>query len=223
MTPRDRPWMLLVSLPRLAAFEAGAPLPIGRERLRSRLSLLAAQQLSLMDDAWRGLDRMDQAMIESDAALLREVASWLAHVQGGGRQWIVARLQACTLVAALQRRRNGLGAPPANWGFGPLAATLALRWQQPLFGLATAVPWLATAETSLNNDDMLGLMRMLDRAAWAEAVRLGDDSPFSFDALFGWCMQWRIAERWSSMSAPRSADRLQRWLSSTAKEIGALI
>jgi len=204
-------WMLAASLPALAP---GADLPIGRERLRSRLALLNARDRALIEAGAALLDALDIGRGD-EAAALAEAQRWRARLEREAGPAVATCAESLladrTLVAALRRR--AAGAPPAGWGFGPHRAALAWRWAQPRFGLDAALPWLADAERRLAARDALGLQALLDARAWQAAARLRAAEPFAFGAVFGWWLQWRLLARRQAMAeAERVAARWRELL-----------
>ena len=102
---------LVASLPHLPHFERAERLPITRLRLDQRLRLLKpahADQLARAQSLVRW--RPDRLLGKTDAAQVAEYAALMASpLERPLREYVAFRMDQQTLLAALRRKRDGLG------------------------------------------------------------------------------------------------------------------
>ena len=213
-----RYWMLVASLPHLHKPDTGALLPIGRERLRARLSLLEAHDLSLVEQWWTWRDALDAAAPGDDAGALagwRRIASGIRSPEVGAHlaEWVRDR----TFVAALRDRRAGRSASAAHWREVPGAAQCLRHWDEPLFACAARHPWLLEVERLTNAADAAGLRDLLEAREWRAASCLRTVDRFGFASVAGWWLQWRIVERRQRERDASLAARMRRWIEVAAR------
>jgi hypothetical protein len=106
------------------------------------------------------------------------------------------------MVAALRRRRHGLGAPPV--GLGQLFGQIGRHFNQPDFGLGHVFPWLLPFDQLLEQQDVLTLYRRMLEETWAYVRRrMQDYDSFSFEAVVLYIARWDIIRHWQQLQAER--------------------
>lgn len=255
-------WMLVTSLPPLPSWDhicqlngqsngqsngqpspaTGAiPLPIGAERLQTRLAMLHPDDAQALADtraylAWRHTPPLsDKALAPSSPGLapgtdtqpLQQAAQLVQrHPQAavaplvqealGQRLWLAVLRQRLRRPADSPKALQTLlqhASPQAPTGLtGHRAWGVARRWTEPDFGLAHSEPWLPLARQLLHSGDALGLERLLDARLWARCDALRCTDRFGFAAVLAYGVQWDLARRWLQHSAPDAREQLRQWL-----------
>src|SRR5271169_5156634 len=133
--------MLISSLPALPPRFEVDRLPITLERLQARLRMLEpedAEEINRMLDilAWsrQDVEATDAAVVKRYSDLMRDVTNPLV------REVLGVGMDVRMIVAALRRRRHGLGAPVV--GLGQWFGHIRRHFNQPDFGLGHVFPWL---------------------------------------------------------------------------------
>ncbi|MEX1315761.1 MAG: DUF2764 family protein [Synechococcaceae cyanobacterium] len=227
MSPRYT--TLMASLPPLGGlFEAREP-AISRLKLTSRIGLLHPDDRTSLD---RATGILSQSLLPevgdgqpdgsppavrpaagADALLLADAQRFFREVSNPLlRQLVRHRLDQRTIVAALRRRHRGESEPPRGqaWGFGPLVATIERNWSEPTLGLGGLLPWIPEAVRLLENDDLVGLERLLFALIWRELDRVGQGHHFDFEAVVVYLARWSLVERWSNYHAAAAAERFRQ-------------
>ena len=114
-------YTLVSSLPKLPYFARAEWLPLSRKQLDRRLSMLTPEhstQLRLAEDLveWqRQPARTSRRVVENYKRVLPQLSD------AALREFVEYRMALRTALAALRRRRRGLGPPAADevWGVGP--------------------------------------------------------------------------------------------------------
>jgi hypothetical protein len=217
--------MLMSSLPFHGRLFERTRTPLSRPALERRLGLLEPGDRALLAEVervvqWDAIDtRADDAEMVARAG---EVLGRLRQAGTGDLHDAVRhRLEMRTAVAALRRRRMGLGPPaPAEgpWGVGRWTERIAARWAEPDLGLARAFPWIARAGELIAADEPLALERLLLGRAWEDIARRGADHRFDLTAVVLYVLRWNIVDRWTRMDAREAAERFDALL---AEGLGA--
>jgi hypothetical protein len=206
--------MLLSSLPALPYFARAEALPIGAERLRTRLGMLGADDAATLGVAWDFVRWRRGASAVTDAELVERFER-LGDTPRERlvRECVLPRLEVVTLLAALRRRRDGEAAPPkAPWGIGELLVTIARRWSQPEFGLGQRMPWLPRARALLEQEEFLQLETLLAAIAWQQLERIDQAGAYGLRNVIAYLLKWDILERWLSLDPARAALRFDSLL-----------
>lgn len=204
---------LIASLPHLPHFERADRLPITRPRLEQRLRLLTpahAEQLARAQSLVRW--RPDRLRGKTDAAQVADYDALMASpLEPPLREYVAFRMDQQTLLAALRRKRSGLGAPgiATPWGVGPRVLPIRLRWDEPDFGLALLYPWLPQARDLLEGGNAQGLERLLMNGAWRRLARHAEHDMFGFEAVFSYFFQWDILRAWLACDADKAQTRFR--------------
>jgi hypothetical protein len=204
---------LVTSLPHLPYFERAPRLPISRLRLDQRLRLLRAAHAEQLARAqplagWRP----DRLRWKSEAEMFQGYNGLMAsRLEPSLREYVAFRMDQRTLVAALRRKREGLPAPDraTPWGIGSWVRPVTMHWDDPDFGPAHAVPWLAEARDLLAVGEARGLERLLMDVAWRWLDRCAQEDMFSFEAVFCYVFKWDILQARLAWDADKAKTRFR--------------
>ena len=178
-------------------------MPITLERLQARLRMLEpedAEATNRMLDilAWsrQVVEATDAAVVKRYSDLMREVTNPLV------REVLSVGIDVRMIVAALRRRRHGLGAPVV--GLGQWFGHIRRHFNQPDFGLGQVFPWLLPFDQLLEHADVLTLYRRILGETWAYVRnRMHDYDSFSFEAVVLYIARWDIIRHWQQLQAER--------------------
>ncbi|KRT54816.1 DUF2764 family protein [endosymbiont of Ridgeia piscesae] len=203
---------LLTSLPYHGELFGEQQTPISRIQLESRLRLLEPEDAVTLDAieqlirwANHSLDEDDAAVAAQTQRLLEgEICSWL-------QQLIAYRMEIRTLMAALRRRRRGEGPPerPSGWGVGRWQRRIHANWSEPGFRLEGVFPWVLEANRLMQEEDHLGLERLLLGVTWRALERFGEGHYFDFEAVVVYVLRWGIIDRWSRYHGKAAVARFE--------------
>lgn len=193
--------MLVSSLPALPPRFEVDRLPITLERLQTRLRMLEpedAQTISRMLDvlAWsrQVVEATDAAVAKRYRELMREVTNPLV------REVLGAGMDVRMIMAALRRRRHGLGPPVV--GLGQFFEHIRHRFNERDFGLGHVLPWIQPFDELLEHGDVLTLYRRMLGETWAFfRKRTGDYDLFSFEAVVLYIVRWDVIRHWQQLQA----------------------
>ena len=196
-------YMLVSSLPALPARFDVDRLPITLERLQARLRMLEpedAREISRMLDvlrwSWQFEEAKDAAVAKRYGELMQEITTPLAH------EVLAAGMNMRMIVAALRRRRRGLGPPTV--GFGRWFEHIRRHFNQPDFGLGHVIPWLVPFNQLLEQSDVLALYRQVLQETWTYLRKRSQDyDNFSFEAVVLYIARWDIIRHWQQLQAER--------------------
>ena len=195
-------YMLISSLPALPPRLDVDRLPITLERLQARLRMLDpedAQEIGRMRDilAWsrQFVEADDAAVVKRYGELMQEVTNPLI------REVLAAVMDVRMIVAALRRRRHGLGPPTV--GFGQWFDHIRRHFNQPDFRLGHAFPGIIRFDQLLGQGDVLNLYRHMLGAVWTYLKKRAEDYVFSFEAVVLYIARWEIMRQWRQLQAER--------------------
>ena len=212
---------LLASLPPLPRFDQTDRLPITRERLQLRRSMLTADDLELFDRAAEFLafqrqtaTRTDQEMISNYNEMEKRIA--LPTLQSIFNFPIDQR----TIMAALRRRFRGMPAPTAGepWGVGRYVNHIERNWDHPDFKLGVVYPWISQARAHLEAGETLALERLLKNTLWDHADRSVPAYEFGFSAVLVYIIKWDILELWLSYNIEDAKERFEELVTEVTDE-----
>lgn len=202
---------LIASLPpHLPNLFATRQTPISRIKLDERLLMLEsadANDLSVIVDLvhW---DRM--AIDTSDAEIIKRGLHADEQLENAFIKGIIRwRLEARTFIAALRRRHLGESAPFAStkWGCGRWLKKIETHWNEPAFGLEQQFTWLPEADRLLQEENYLGLERLLLGLVWDYYGRVVGDHYFDFEAVVVYVLRWDVIDRWSRYNTSKAKQR----------------
>jgi hypothetical protein len=195
-------YLLICSLPALPPRFDVDRLPITLERLQGRLRLLEpedAREISRMLDflAWshQFAEADDAAVVKRYGELMQEVTNPLI------REVFAVGMDVLMIVAALRRRRHGLGPPTV--GFGQWFDHIRRHFNQPDFRLGHVFPWILPFAHMLEQGDVLNLYRRVLGESWAYLKKRAEDYVFSFEAVVLYIARWDIIRHWQQLQAER--------------------
>ena len=122
-------------------------------------------------------------MVKRYGELMQEVTKPLV------REVFAAGMDVRMIVAALRRRRHGLGPPTV--GFGQWFEHIRRHFNQPDFRLGHVFPWILPFEQMLEQGDVLALYRRVLGDTWAYLKKRAEDydssasKPSCFTSLAG--------------------------------------
>ena len=134
----------------------------------------------------------------SDAQIVKSTKALLPHLESGTlKQAVEFVINLRTIVAALRRRRLGQNSPPAksDWGYSPWIKRIERHWTEPDFGLGSAVHWLPEARRLWDDDDSVGLERLILVESWKQFSRLSNGHYFDFPAVVLYVLRWSLINR----------------------------
>ena len=195
-------YMLICSLPALPPRFDVDRLPITLERLQARLRMLEpedAQTISRMLDvlAWsrQVAEATDAAVVKRYGEIMQELTNPLVL------EVFAADMEVRMIVAALRRRRQGLGPPTV--GFGQRFEHIRRHFNQPDFRLGHMFPWILPFAHMLEQGDVLNLYRRVLGETWAYMKKRAEDYDFSFEAVVLYIARWDIIRHWQQLQAER--------------------
>ena len=206
-------YTLLSSFPALPRLQQAKVLPISRERLISRLSMLAEDDIRVVNQMWnyfgyerQPLNRTDEEMVTFYNSLMREISqpTLMAIIEYGMNQR--------TILAGLRLRQRGLPAPRPGfiWGGGPWAGHIERHWNERDFNLTTVFPWLSEIRKYLESNEPLLLERKLKNLSWNYLDTLATGPHFSFDALLVYVAKWSLLNQWLWHDEKKASKRFER-------------
>lgn len=155
---------LIASLPKLPYFEHADRLPITPLRLQQRMHRLRPEHADQLHRAtplvrWRA-ERLTATTDEALMAIYHQLID--SQLDVVLRDYIVFRMTQQTLLAALRRKRDGLGLPEGatSWRGCPHIYHIRAHWELPHFGLEHVYPWLPQVGEQLSAKDAMGLERL---------------------------------------------------------------
>lgn len=173
------------------------------ERLQARLRMLEpedaqeiSRMLSILRWSWQFAEASDTAVVRRYGELMQEITNPLV------REVLAAGINVRMIMAALRRRRHGLGPPTVR--FGQWFEHIRRHFYQPDFGLGHVFPWLIPFDQLLEHGAVLTLYRRVLGETWAYVrKRTQDYDSFSFEAVVLYIARWDIIRHWQQLQAER--------------------
>lgn len=196
-------YMLVSSLPALPPRLDAGKLPIELERLQTRLRMLEPKDAGTVNRMLDVLAWNRQVVEATDAAVARRYSELMKEIDNRlVREVLDVGIDVRMIVAALRRRRAGLGAP--SIGMGRYIGQIRRNFSQPDFGLGHIFAWLVAFERMLEQEDVLNLYRMVLEEIWKYVrSRMQDYDPFSFEAVVLYLAGWDALSQWQQLEAER--------------------
>ncbi len=222
----DKYLTLIVSLPpHLPNLFATKQTLISRFKLDERLQMLEpadADDLAVIENLvhWdrMAIDTNDDEMFKRGVlanqqlknVFIKEITRW--------------RLEQRTFVAALRRRHLGQSAPSEGekWGLGRWLKYIETHWHEPAFGLEHQYLWLSEADRLLQEENYLGLERLLLSQVWDYYGRVAGDHYFDFEAVVIYVLRWDVIDRWSRYNRLNAEKRFKEMAASALGEYAAM-
>ena len=218
---RHQYYMLMASLPALPRFDQAERLPINRERLISRQSMLLPEDAELVECASDFLAWFRQPATRSDRDMVASYKRMAAIIETRGL-WHLFELpiNARTVMAALRHRHRGHHAPQDGepWGVGPLVPHIERHWDDPDFNLGAVYPWISQVRTSLEKGTALELERLVLGLVWDRFDLPLQGGPFGIEALVAYLFKWGILQQWLSYDKDDAQRRFEELVAEVSDE-----
>lgn len=205
-------YTVVSSFPFLPYFADIKRLPLTRLRLEQRLRMLDADESQQIFQAeylagWR----LSGGKLGSGNIAAHYQTMLQGITQPVLREFVEYRLDMQTVLAALRIRqvKRDPGQYPGGWGIGRWVKPIEANWEAPDFRLGTVYPWIAEAGIYLASEDVMSLDRLLMDTVWRKLSRLGDQSPFGFEAITAFVFKWNIVQAWLQHDAVAAKQRFQ--------------
>jgi hypothetical protein len=205
-------YTLLASLPPLPRFDQADRLPITRERLRQRFSMLAPDDAELLERAATFLAWQQQTAARTDQEMITNFKEMEEHMVQPILQSIFNfPIDQRTIMAALRRRFRGLPAPASGepWGVGRYVNHIERNWDNPHFKLSAVYPWIPQARIHLEAGETLALERLLKDTLWNHIDRSVPSYEFRFSAVLTYIIKWDILHQWLSYDIENAKARFE--------------
>ncbi len=205
-------YTLLASLPPLPRFDRADRLPITRERLRQRFSMLAQDDAELLERVVAFLAWQHQTATRTDQEMIASFKKMEEHIAQPILQSIFDfPIDQRTIMAALRRRFRGLPAPASGepWGVGRYVNHIERNWDDPHFKLSAVYPWIPQARIHLEAGETLALERLLENTLWDHIDRSVPSYEFGFSAVLTYIIKWDILHQWLSYDIENAKARFE--------------
>ena len=173
--------------------------PLKYEHLAGRIEQLNLSAADLvvvvLDWSRRFSEATDTAVVKRYGELMQEVTNPLV------REVFAADMDVRMIMAALRRRRHGLGPPTV--GFGQWVEHIRRHFNQPDFRLGHVFPWILPFAHMLEQGDVLNLYRRVLGEIWVYLKKRAEDYDFSFEAVVLYIARWDIIRHWQQLQAER--------------------
>ena len=212
---------LLASLPPLPRFDQAERLPITRERLRQRLSMLTPDDAQLFEHATEFLAWQRQTATRTDQEMIANFKKMEEHIaQPKLRSIFDFPIDQRTIIAALRRRFRGLPAPTSGepWGVGRYVSHIERNWEDPHFRLSAVYHWIPQARTHLETGETLALERLLKNTLWDHVDRSVPAYEFGFSAVLVYIIKWDILDLWLSYNIEDAQVRFNELVTEVTDE-----
>ena len=214
-------YTLLASLPPLPRFDQADRLPITRERLRQRFSMLAPDDAESLERAAAFLAWQQQTATRTDQEMIASFKQMEEHIAQPILQSIFDfPIDQRTIMAALRRRFCGLPAPAPgeSWGVGCYVNHIERNWNDPHFKLSAVYPWIPQARIHLEAGETLALERLLKNTLWDHVDRSVPSYEFGFSAVLTYIIKWDILHRWLSYDIENAKARFEELVTEVTDE-----
>jgi len=212
MTKQHEYYDLIASFPHLKDFTRAERVPINRERVNERLSMLVSDDWQVVEQIakliqWsrHPLERSDEEMIEDYKHLQNIIA--VERIM----EVVNVRTDVRTIVAALRRRERGMPAPRkgTQWGMGRWVRHIEENWDDPDFKLAGVYPWITQAREYLSAAEPVQLEKLLMSENWNRLDSLTGMSNFEFEVVLAYLFKWDMLNRWVSYDGDEARIRFE--------------
>ena len=226
MRRADRYVDLVSGLPHLGEPFSARERPITRRQLDRRLRLLEPADAATLTEV-EGVLRWAVLAAGTDdrtqGARARRVADGIADPTLG--EAVRRRLESRALVAALRRRRDGLGPPddPTMLGYHRQCERIRRHWSDPAFGLQHSAAWVADADAHLRAGEALDLEKLLLARAWRDLDTLAQGHWFDFAAVALYVLRWDLMDRWMRYDGETAAERFDALVDSALTAHGPVL
>jgi hypothetical protein len=212
---------LLASLPPLPRFDQTERLPITRERLHQRLSMLTSDDAQLFEHAAEFLTWQRQTATRTDQEMIANFKKVEEHIaQPKLRSIFDFPIDQLTIMVALRRRFRGLQAPASGepWGVGRYVNHIEQNWEEPHYKLSAVYHWIPQARAHLEAGETLALERLLKNTLWDHIDRSVPPYEFGFSAVLAYIIKWDILDLWLSYNIEDAQVRFDELVTEVTDE-----
>jgi hypothetical protein len=110
------------------------------------------------------------------------------------------RLELREIVAALRRRKQGVGPAASGLDLSQRMHVVRRHWQDEDFNLSGMHPWIKQALEFLDKGESLELEKLLFSLAWTHHTCEQAGHYFDFVAVAVYVLKWNMVARWSRMN-----------------------
>lgn len=208
-------YALIASLPYLPHFTKVERLPISQERMLARLrGMLTDEDQKDLERCINYLAWQRQPMDRSDLDIVTDYEAICSEIDNPILiEMIKGRMSDRTIKAAFRRRiKDQKPAPGEKWGVGPWVEHIERHWNEPDFRLSMLEPWVVQLKEGLENDDALGVEKLIMERTWNRVDTLVRDREFRLEAVLAYIFKWEIMQRWLSFDSSAAKERFQELL-----------
>jgi len=214
-------YMLMASLPALPHFDLAERLPLNRERLASRQTMLLPEDAALVECASDFLAWFRQHATKSDTEMVKSYETMAGIVEKRRlRHLFELPVNLRTVMAGLRRRQGGRGVPKSGepWGVGPLVSHIERHWDDPDFKLGAVYPWISQVRTYLEKGAALDLEQFIMGLMWDRYSQQVPGGPFGIEALVAYLFKWGILQQWLSYDKDDARKRFDELVGEVVDE-----
>jgi hypothetical protein len=212
MSKQNQYYDLIASFPHLKHFTRADRVPINRERINERLSMLTLDDWQAVEHVaqliqWRRhpIERSDEEMIEDYKHLREFIADERVM------DVVDTRVDVRTIMAALRRRARGMSAPRkgTKWGMGKWVRHIEENWDDPDFKLREIHPWIPQAREFISSAEPVQLEKLLMSVNWDRLDMLTGISNFEFEVVLSYLYKWDMLNRWVGYDGDEARIRFE--------------
>jgi hypothetical protein len=214
-------YTLLASLPPLPRFDRAERLPINRERMRQRYSMLTPEDAALLEHAAAFLAWQRQTATRTDEEMIASFKRMEEQISHPALQsFFEFPIDQRTIMSALRRRHRGFPAPSPGepWGVGRHVRHIENNWDDPSFKLNAVYPWIPQARTHLEAGETLALERLLKNVLWDHVDRSVEPYDFGIQAVLAYVIKWDILHQWLSYNVEEAKKRFEELVAEVTDE-----
>ena len=214
-------YTLLASLPPLPRFDRAERLPINRERMRQRYTMLTPEDAALLEHAAAFLSWQRQTATRTDKEMIASFKRMEEHISHPVLQsFFEFPINQRTIMSALRRRHRGFPVPSPQepWGVGPHVRHIERNWDDPYFKLNAVFSWIPEARSHLEAGETLALERLLKNLLWDHVDRSVEPYDFGFQAVLAYAIKWDILNQWLSFNVEDAKKRFEELVGEVTDE-----
>ncbi|KAA0876490.1 hypothetical protein [Nitrincola tapanii] len=191
-------YTLVTSLPWLPEkMQRCRDLPISRIALDRRLSLLADEDKQRLQWAEALYHRFaSRISLQPDQDWVKEWQTLCLKIDSAPlHECILLRLEMQTLLAALRYRQRDRTQAEHFRGIGRWTQRIQQHWQEPLFGLEGAIPYLEEMGKLFQQGLSGDLQTFMDDYLWQDLLRVERSEHFTFETVACFVLRFGLAEQ----------------------------
>lgn len=209
---------LICSLPAYDSLFASRNTPLSRIQLERRLKLLDeddAHDLTILGEI---LDWFRHPLDRSDEELLSIIKVLSAQILSSSiRYYIEWRIEFRILIAALRQKHRGRRfAESSEWQGSWLGSRwvsyIVKHWNEPVFGLEKALPWLTEIKPLLESEQAEELEKHILMQVWRWLEKESFGHEFDLEAVAIYRMRWDLVARWTSYKKEAAEEKFTQFI-----------